>query len=133
MPTPKVNDGDGPNGWAEYRRLVLAEIERVSHAAEKAATLVQNLQVTLTQAIADSKDDLLNRMSEVATRIDHASSLKIQASEKKTEDEIKALREEVTRQGNDLSALQAKATLFGAIAGFIVAVGSVLANMFIKK
>lgn len=143
-PPSKGANGDGPNGWAEYRRLVLAEIERVSQAAAKAESQGTAIQLALTQAISDARTHLLDKIRETASKIDEDHEKKLEAVEKDIERqlkdietrhqvEIKSIKDEMDKQGKDVSALKAKAALLGAIAGFVVALVGVIASIFIKK
>jgi len=46
---------------------------------------------------------------------------------------MKLIRNEIDKQGRDISVLKAKAALLGAVAGFVVAVVGVIASIFFNK
>jgi hypothetical protein len=147
--TPATNkgpngNGDGPNGWAEYRRLVLAELERVSQDAAKAVQQGTAIQLALTQALSDTRSSMLDKIRETAIEQNKDFDRKLEAAEKESErkilaletknsSDIKAIREAQDAHGKDLAALKAKSALLGAVAGFVVALASLVVGIFIKK
>lgn len=140
-------NGDGQNGWAEYRRLVLAELERLSNANAANQLLGTTTQLVMSQAINDAKQTILDKLRDTMRVADEEFETKLKALETRLHKENADIKKTITKQEKDLekaekkqektdkelTSLKAKAVMFGALAGFIVAVCGVLASIFIKK
>lgn len=140
-------NGDGQNGWTEYRRLVLAELERLSNANAANQLLGTTTQLVMTQAINDAKQTILDKLRDTMRASEEEFDKKLKDLETRLHREHIDLKKSVTKQEKDLektdkkqektdkelTSLKAKAMMLGALAGFIVAVCGVLASIFIKK
>lgn len=149
-------NGDGQNGWTEYRRLVLAELERLSAAVAASQVQGNNMQMATTQAINDAKHVILDRLHDTikAVEDDYDKKFKIIGidCENKVKDlEIRQNRKceefkrdlakhwkdlertdkKLERTAKELTILKSKAALLGALAGFLVALAGVLASIFL--
>jgi DNA anti-recombination protein RmuC len=147
--------GDGPNSWAEYRRLVLSELERVSAATTKCEIQVAANFLTLTQTINDVRQQLLEKIRETAERIDDEREKKTRELEldynkkvreleteygkkideirKDADKKLDETKKEIMLLGKDITTLKTKATVLGGIAGFLVALLGLVASIFLKK
>lgn len=132
--SPKTpNHGeDGPNGWAEYRRLVISELERIGAEAAKAVQHSTSVQLALTQALADSRTNLLDKIRETASKVEDENDRKLELNKKDFEEKFRLMRDESDRHGREISALKAKAALIGGIAGFLVALAGLIVSIVIK-
>jgi DNA anti-recombination protein RmuC len=154
-PANKALNDTGPNGWAEYRRLVLSEIERISTALAKCEGQTNAFHLALSQAISDSRQNLLDKLHELAQHLETDYDKKIEETEKDTnrrieevkkdgdkkidglkedhEKRLKDLDKKSDKQSTDIATLKAKAIMLGATAGFVVALVGLFASLFLKK
>ena len=130
------NDSEDSNGWAEYRRLVLAEIERLDKDASTALAQIATTHLTVTQLVSEARSALHDKIVESVRQVDeeHGRKLERRLSSIKHDHqaEVKRLSDTLDSHVKEISALKAKATLFGAMAGFLVALVSALAGIFIR-
>lgn len=124
-----ANNSDGPNGWAEYRRLVLAELERLSAAVSKMEGHGSSLQLALSQTISETRQHLLEKIHESAVQVSavHAKEVSNLVTE------IDSLNDTIQKQQKDITGLKTKAAMIGAVAGFLMAAGSLIAGIIFKK
>ncbi len=166
MPVVRPGASDGPNGWAEYRRLVLAELERLSSAINKVESqetashqstiqIIHDMRELFFEKIAQSsvsvhsvqderRSELEDRVFRIMTELKEKYDNDIKELKEKYDNDIKELKEkhhkdmldtkaEQNQHGNEISALKAKAAVLGAIAGFLVAIISVVVNIYFKS
>ncbi len=140
-------NGEGQNGWTEYHRLVLAELERLSNQVSATQAHGQNTQLAMTQSLNDAKSHILDKLRDTVRSMDDDYDKKIKEVElrhekqivelKKTivkhEKELEKTEKKLEKTDKDLTSLKAKAVMLGAIAGFVVATVGVIASIFIKK
>jgi hypothetical protein len=160
--TPTKQSVGEPESWAEYRRLVLAELERIGQEVARVDRNNATLQLTLHQAIADAKNNLTDKMRELLNRseeeydrklagvdarahgalttVDARSQVDLKALDtrftdttKSIKDEAKNIRDEQTKQGKDISSLKTTAALVGGAAGLIVAIAALIAGIVFKR
>lgn len=150
--TPKpAPNGDSQNGWAEYRRLVLAELERLSAAVAKTEGNHSHLQMAMTQALSDAKQAILDKLRDAVAKTEDENDRKIKDLvtdfDRKTKDiearfaadlkEIKDNHEKTDKKVDlthtDLTSLKAKALTLGAIAGFLVSLVGLVLSLVLKK
>lgn len=149
-PTTKTANGD-QNGWVEYRRLVLAELERLSAAVAKTEANGSHLQMAMTQALSDAKQIILDKLRDSITKNDDETAKivkdlvadfdrKTAVLEARFAHDLKEVKESLSRDEKkldethtELTALKAKAMMLGALSGFLVALISLVASIFIKK
>lgn len=146
MPPSTTLKGE-QNSWIEYRRLVLAELDRVSQEASKAIQQGNAIQLALAQALSDTKSSLLDKLRETAAKLEDNHDKRLESSEKEMEKKIavvdakippiiaeaKWLRDNIDIFGKDLSALKAKAAMLGALAGLLVTIVGIGINMYMKR
>jgi hypothetical protein len=144
-------NNDGQNGWTEYRRLVLAELERLSNVLTAEQATSATLQLSLTQAINSAKQIILDKLHEDIKNADELYDKKLTSYELKLYRRIKEVETRYAKQLSDLkkdlekaekklemtdkevTSLRSKALVLGALAGFVVALGSLVVSIFIKK
>jgi septal ring factor EnvC (AmiA/AmiB activator) len=153
-----VPNGDGQNGWAEYRRLVLAELERLGTQVAVTQTQGQNTQMAMAQALNDAKAHILDKLRDTVRTMDDDFEKKIRDIEEEAakkakevetrhEKQIGELKKTITKHENDLektekklekidkelTSFKAKVIMLGAVAGFVVAVIDIVVSISIKK
>ncbi len=133
---PGVN-GDG---WTEYRRLVLAELERLSKDLVYAQGQITTNHLTTSQAINSVKDTILDKLNTAIRESEIGHHKAIEDLEERYDKKIDELKEDLKKQGKDLdktdkgvTSLKAQAVLLGGLAGFLVAVGGVIVSIIFKK
>lgn len=151
-------NGDGQNGWAEYRRLVLAELERLSsQVAATQATGVAS-QLALSQAITDAKNTIMEKLRDAikATEDDYEKKIKVLENfverkvkeietryNKKIEDikkevdknekDFKEAEKKREKNEKDVAGLKSKMVILGGIATLLVAIAAVIATIYAGK
>ncbi len=126
-------NGDGPNGWAEYRRLVLSELERISNAVAKCDSQSNAFHLTLSKAISDARDNLLDKLHKSCLEQDTERDRLLKEMETQYDQKFTALEVKTDKHTVDLTSLKTKSAVLGALAGFLVALGGFLATVFMKK
>lgn len=155
--TGKSNN-DGHNGWAEYRRLVLSELERLSNQATTTQAQLNAMQLTMAQAIGDVKTVILDKLRETISTIDDGCDKNLKALEGEVEAHMKELesrcyksienlkkdfiKQEKSLERTDkklektdktVTGLKAQAILLGAMAGLVVAAIGVIVTYLVGK
>ncbi len=150
--------GDGQSDWAEYRRLVIAELERLgiqveaAHAQGVATQLVVSqtvlaTQLAVTQAVNDAKQSILDKLRETVSGVKDDSDRKLKEVETRHDKTVADLKKDIVKQEKELAAtdkklekatldlttLKTKAMMLGAGAGFLMALVGLLATLFLKK
>lgn len=149
-PAKPAANGD-QNGWVEYRRLVLAELERLSAAVAKAETSGGHIQIVMTQALSDAKQTIMDKLRDTLAKSDDETAKMVKdmvadfdrkttALEVRFAHDLKEIKETQSKDEKklddthtELTALKAKAMILGAMSGFIVAVIGLVMSIFIKK
>lgn len=136
------------DSWSEYRRLVLAELERLDSAVSKLAQaslqhekdLMESnnkLNTDLTAKVQLFKEEIVEKMSKAIA--DAKSSTlkdvigfveKSDAVDKALDDHIIVLERKIGNLKTDIQVLKGKAALLGFVSGLTVAVLSVIAQVF---
>lgn len=152
------SNGDGQNGWVEYRRLVLAELERLSSQVAMAQAQGVATQLAVSQAVNDTKQILLEKLRDTMSGIEDDYEKKIRTVETfaerrvkdlevrhtqriedlkreidKNEKNVKEAEKKLERNEKEVVGLKAKAIMLGALAGFFVAIGAVVATLYVGK
>ncbi len=96
MPTESL-----PEGWGEYRKLVLAELERLSSQISKVDTKIDGLRIAVDVKIDDLREGEISRLRAESAR-------------------------EIGKINAEIAVLKFKSGLWGAAAGLIPAVVAVL-------
>jgi hypothetical protein len=118
-PSPKQPSPPLPSeSWTEYRRLVLAELERCGESIEKLA----QANIDLEREFSDFKTDVLRNQQR--TRNELLSKLRTYQTENR-ELNHKALTE--------IKVLKGKAAAIGFFSGLIVSVVAALISVFYGK
>lgn len=151
-------NGDGQNGWAEYRRLVLAELERLSSQVAAAQAAGTANQLTLSQAITDAKTTVLEKLRDTIKGVEDDYEKKIKSIENAVERKFKDLEArynkkiedlkkevdknekdfkeaETKREKNekDVAGLKSKMMILGGVATLLVAIAAVVATIYAGK
>jgi chorismate mutase len=127
------------NGWTEWGRHVLEELERHSMCMEKTRTDVNTLQIQITQLLADFrvqqqkdmsafKQELFSEFSKVRQEnqiIQNGIDKNFNELKLSTEENISSVNQEITK-------LQLKSGLWGAVSGGVIAGASLLVLIFKK-
>jgi chromosome segregation ATPase len=113
-------ENNGSNGWAEYRRLVISELERLDEAIRRCDEDFKNLPLALTRSVAEVKEFTLNKLREERISID---SLLHELEEKSNR-----MDRQLQQQNAELTGIKARAGLFGAVCGAVIAILGVIAT-----
>ena len=150
-PTGKPAINSDQNGWVEYRRLVLAELERLSAAVAKGEANGSHVQMAMAQALSDAKQVILDKLRDSINKNDDETAKivkdliadfdrKTAVLEARFAHDLKEVKESLGRDEKkldethtELTALKAKAMMLGALSGFLVALIGLVASIFIKK
>jgi len=137
--TNKPTGGDA-NGWTEYRRLVLAELERLSRELQQIQSQIASLQLVLSQSINDNKHTTSEKIREATNKLDDTYEKRCKETGTETEKSLKELErklekadETIEKVAKDLHGLNSKAMALGAAAGFIMSLVGLMASIFFKK
>lgn len=123
MPTPtKPNLKENTNGWAEYRRLVLAEIERLNITTSKLETQQSTDKISWHQQISEAQRQMVDKL--------HATESRMDDEYEEKHDEIS---EKVDKLINDMTSIKATAAALGAVAGLVVTIIGILISVYLKK
>lgn len=137
MPTGKDMQNDT---WAEYRRLVLAELERLNDAISKLA----KVDFEHEKELNNYRNELIERIQKLKDVIEAASRESISnirkeiiELEKENMDELrtqtKGLQESYHKVSSEIKVIKAKSALFGFLAGLAIAVASLVIKMVWNK
>jgi hypothetical protein len=135
-PTPK-NQSDS---WAEYRRLVLAELERLDTAVNKLTQvsldhekdLIEDsnaLKNDLLTKIQTHKDETVDKVRAMITDIRSELLKRQQREDSQLENCIGEIDKKLTKVQLEVQVLKGKAALLGFISGLVVAVVSIIAQV----
>lgn len=140
-PAPKNTSSDS---WAEYRRLVLAELERLDTTVSKLTQvsldhekdLIENnnaIKTDLLQKIQGLKDETVEKVRKMITEIRSELVKKQERENKELEGFIYEIEKRVQRVQTEIRVLKGKAALLGFIAGLVVAVVSIITQVIWKS
>lgn len=126
--------------WIEYRRLVLAELERLDSAISKLA------QANLDQEkdLAEYKTELIERLQKLKETIEThhrelISDIKKELVDQERSDvddlriQTKVLQELYNKVSAEVKIIKAKSALFGFLAGFVIALVSLIIKIIWNK
>ena len=129
------------DSWSEYRRLVLAELERLDSAVSRLAQaslqhekdLMESnnkLSTELTAKVQQVKEEIVEKMSKTIADAKSSIVAKSEMVDKSFEDHIQALERKIGSLKTEIQVLKGKAALLGFVSGLTVAVLSVIAQVF---
>lgn len=144
---PASKPGVNGDGWTEYRRLVLAELERLSRDLDGIQSQVTATNLSTAQAINAVKDSILDKLATAIKTADCEYQKAIHELEarqntrfeefkknlKKQEKDIEKTDEKTDKTDKTVTGLKAQAVVLGALAGFLVALGSLIVSIIFKK
>ena len=119
--------------WAEYRRLVLAELERLNNAVSKLAQVdldhekdLHNHKAELIERMQKLKDviEIANRESIADVKKELIEQGKGDINELRTQ--TKDLQESYHKVSSEVKIIKAKSAFFGFLAGMIIAIVSLI-------
>jgi len=125
--------------WAEYRRLVLAELERLDVAVCKLAETNLEHERELVETLSACKTELIERLQTLKEMIEDRHrrivedvKAELETKEKHDIDElktlIKAVEDSYHKASAEIKVIKAKAALFGFLAGLAIAIASLVAK-----
>ena len=98
------------NGWNEYKRLVLHEIERLNNAVEKLAESHDGIRTDLTSEIHKASLGLAGKITDGFKDLDTKFT-------KETND----ISKQVETNKREIAVMKAKAVVWGSVAAAVVA------------
>lgn len=114
-----INKEPPNDTWSEYRRLVLAELERhesiISSIADRLSALKETTDDRLRKAIEEIRRELSDQEKKDTT------SLK---------SDISGLDAMYRKLSNEVEVIKAKAAFFGFLAGLAIATATLIAKVF---
>lgn len=129
------------DSWAEYRRLVLAELERLDNAVNKLTQVSldhekdliedsNSLKTDLLGKLQTLKDETVEKVRAMITEIRAEILNRQQREDAQLEGFIAEIEKKVNRVQMEIQILKGKAALLGFVAGLLVAVLSIVAQVF---
>jgi len=129
------------DSWAEYRRLVLAELERLDNAVNKLTQVSldhekdliedsNSLRTDLLGKLQTLKDETVEKVRAMITEIRAEILNRQQREDAQLEGFIAEIEKKVNRVQMEIQILKGKAALLGFVAGLLVAVLSIVAQVF---
>lgn len=141
MAAANKNNPASADSWSEYRRLVLAELERLDNAVSKLTEVSLDHEKNLLETSNAVKNDVYGRVSlvkeelvdkvrkmidQIRTDLTGYTTKEVNA----VEATLNAIERKVNRISTDLKVLKGKAAILGFAAGLLVAVVSLIAQLF---
>jgi hypothetical protein len=144
MATTTNKNSTGPESWAEYRRLVLAELERLDTAVSKLTQIslehekdlieiTSGTKAEMMDKLQKLKDETIERVRNMISEIKNELSIKESADVLQIETMVQAINDRLNKVQTEIKVLQGKAALLGFGAGLIVAIISIIAQISWNK
>jgi hypothetical protein len=144
MATTTNKNSTGPESWSEYRRLVLAELERLDTAVSKLTQIslehekdlieiTSGTKAEMMDKLQKLKDETIERVRNMISEIKNELSIKESADVLQIETMVQAINDRLNKVQTEIKVLQGKAALLGFGAGLIVAIISIIAQISWNK
>lgn len=135
-----------PSGdtWAEYRRLILAELERLDMSISRLAETNLEHEKELIEVVSTCKTELIERLQKLKDILEDRYRELIEAVKKeletKEQNDISALKAQTKELENnyhkvsaEVKVIKAKAALFGFLSGLVIAIISLVVKIMWNK
>lgn len=140
MATNTNKNSTGPESWSEYRRLVLAELERLDTAVSKLTQIslehekdlieiTSGTKAEMMDKLQKLKDETIERVRSMISEIKNELTMKESADVLQIETMVQAINDRLNKVQTEIKVLQGKAALLGFGAGLIVAIISIIAQI----
>ena len=140
MATNTNKNSTGPESWSEYRRLVLAELERLDTAVSKLTQIslehekdlieiTSGTKAEMMDKLQKIKDETIERVRNMISEIKNELTMKESADVLQIETMVQAINDRLNKVQTEIKVLQGKAALLGFGAGLIVAIISIIAQI----
>ena len=140
MATNTSKNSTGPESWSEYRRLVLAELERLDTAVSKLTQIslehekdlieiTSGTKAEMMDQLQKLKDETIERVRNMISEIKNELTMKESADVLQIETMVQAINDRLNKVQTEIKVLQGKAALLGFGAGLIVAIISIIAQI----
>lgn len=140
MATNTNKNSTGPESWSEYRRLVLAELERLDTAVSKLTQIslehekdlieiTSGTKAEMMDKLQKLKDETIERVRNMISEIKNELTMKESADVLQIETMVQAINDRLNKVQTEIKVLQGKAALLGFGAGLIVAIISIIAQI----
>ena len=140
MATNTNKNSTGPESWSEYRRLVLAELERLDTAVSKLTQISLEHEKDLIEITSGTKAEMMDKLQKLKDETDERvrnmiSEIKNELTMKESADVlqietmVQAINDRLNKVQTEIKVLQGKAALLGFGAGLIVAIISIIAQI----
>lgn len=140
MATNTSKNSTGPESWSEYRRLVLAELERLDTAVSKLTQIslehekdlieiTSGTKAEMMDKLQKLKDETIERVRNMISEIKNELTMKESADVLQIETMVQAINDRLNKVQTEIKVLQGKAALLGFGAGLIVAIISIIAQI----
>lgn len=140
MATNTNKNSAGPESWSEYRRLVLAELERLDTAVSKLTQIslehekdlieiTSGTKAEMMDKLQKLKDETIERVRNMISEIKNELTMKESADVLQIETMVQAINDRLNKVQTEIKVLQGKAALLGFGAGLIVAIISIIAQI----
>lgn len=144
MATNTNKNSTGPESWSEYRRLVLAELERLDTAVSKLTQIslehekdlieiTSGTKAEMMDKLQKLKDETIERVRNMISEIKNELTMKESADVLQIETMVQAINDRLNKVQTEIKVLQGKAALLGFGAGLIVAIISIIAQISWNK
>jgi len=144
MATTTNKNSTGPESWSEYRRLVLAELERLDTAVSQLTQIslehekdlieiTSGTKAEMMDKLQKLKDETIERVRNMISEIKNELSIKESADVLQIETMVQAINDRLNKVQTEIKVLQGKAALLGFGAGLIVAIISIIAQISWNK
>lgn len=122
MATPKPGDVTA-NGWNEYKRLVLAELERLDKSVGQLVVKHDDATRSLERSITASKDAVITQVTSLITMMEHRQDafegqqeLRLAAIEKEAKDRRDKDDDRMKKMEDEVFTIKTKAAVWGGVA-----------------
>lgn len=129
------------DSWSEYRRLVLAELERLDNAVAKLTQVSLDHEKGMLEGNNTLRSDFINKVNSVKEELiekirklieDIRSEIGGHTSSelKNLEDKIESIERKLSRTIADLRIIKGQAAVLGFISGLLVAVVAIIVQFY---
>ncbi len=138
------NKNASADSWAEYRRLVLAELERLDGAVTRLAQAsldhekeilesTNSVKTETTAKIQHGKDETIEKVRKMINDLRLELMRKTDKECDSIEQSMNGLEKRINRIQIEIQVLKGKAALLGFVAGLVVAILSIIAQLVWSK
>lgn len=138
MPNDRTSELPQANGWNEYKRLVLAELERLDKSIAVLAGKHDDIAKSLHQSITQSREAIVSQLGEFSDQMhgritaNEARITVLEVRLQRLETDVKTVTEQATSANTAkiLSRGQMIAAIIGMVITALMSLGAILAQLW---